>query len=150
MAVCRQRRGRHRLPAKICIKYKRFTDKKTAYGFRFTTFGRFSFKEDLSVLLVSRDNFGIQLEFDPLLRQRPLELLRYLFVDPSTTNGAQELDHRNLRAKTTPNAAQFQANNTTSNDDHLLWNLLQLQSTGRADDLLLVNLNGASWEGSDL
>ena len=60
------------------------------------------------------------------------------------------LSNSYFSTKTTLYAAHLQSNDATANDDHLFWDLLQKKRTSRADDLLLVHLNGAAREGCDL
>lgn len=105
-------------------------------------------EHNLAVLLLGVDDLGAHAELDALLLKSLLEALGDLAVDTSTTNGLQELDNLDLGAKTAPDTAHLETDDTSTNDDHLLGDLLQLEGTGGADNLLLVDLD--TGEGSDL
>ena len=49
-------------------------DLNVTYTFRLTAFSRFCLKNDLSVLLLGRENLGVELEFQALLLKQSLEL----------------------------------------------------------------------------
>ena len=80
--------------------------------------------------------------------QRLVSYSRNLSVDTSTADRLEELDDLNLSTEAAPDASHLEANDTSANDNHLLRDLLELESAGGADDLSLVNLD--TGEGSDL
>lgn len=75
------------------------------------------------------------------------------------TDGTQVLDDRDLGTESRPDGTELQTDDTATNDDHLgtsaiyflcdrsnvvthlLWDLLEVESTSGADDPLLVNLD---------
>lgn len=99
----------------------------------------------LSVFLFSGEDLGVELEFESLLGQRPLKLfaipilsaphpercknerdLRDLLINSNTTDTTKELNNRHLSAQSAPNTAHLKTNNTTTNNNHLSWHLLQI------------------------
>lgn len=76
--------------------------------------------------------------------------IRHLLINTRTANTTEELDNGDLSSESTPHASQLETDDTTTDDDHLLRDLLQVQGAGRAHDLLLVNLDRTPGEGSDL
>lgn len=132
--------------------------------------GALDVDEDLAVALLRAGDLGVQLELEALLCQGLLELLavdrtstatnedeseiktgvRNLLINTHTTNTAQKLDNSHVSAETTPDATHLETDDTTTNNNHLPGNLGQLQCTSRADDLLLVDLDGAAREWCDL
>ena len=71
---------------------------------------------------------------------------RNLLIDAHTPNAVEEFNNGHFGAETTPYAAHFQSNDTATNDNQLFWDFLQRKCTGRADDLLLIYLDGAAGE----
>jgi hypothetical protein len=100
-------------------------------------------QEDLSVFLLSGKHFGVELEFDTLLRQKSLESfpvinvslslfermdnLRDLLIDTSTADASQELNHGHLSTQPTPDTAHLEPNNPSTNDHELFRNFLQIK-----------------------
>lgn len=105
-------------------------------------------EHDLAVLLLGVDDLGTHAELDALLLERLLEALGDLAVDTGTTDSVQELNNLDVGAKTAPDTAHLETDNTGTDDNHLLGDLLELKSAGGADNLLLVDLDAG--EGSDL
>lgn len=112
------------------------------------TLGSVDFKLDGLAGLVTADDLGVQLEVDALLLQDLLGLLGNLIVHAGSTDLAEELDNGNLRTEAGPDGSHLKTNDTTTDDDHLLGDLLQGNSAGAADDPLLVDLQ--TGEGASL
>ena len=79
-----------------------------------------------------------QLELQPLLGERALELLGDLVVD-ARRDAVEELDHRHLRAEPPPHRAQLEPDDAGADHDQVLGHLGELERAGRRDDLLLVD-----------
>lgn len=105
-------------------------------------------ERDLAVLLLGVNDLGAHTELDALLLKGLLEALCDLTVDTGTTDGLQELDNLDLGTETAPDTAHLETDNTGTDDNHLLGDLLELKSTSGADNLLLVDLD--TREGGDL
>lgn len=81
----------------------------------------------------------VDLEVHALLLERLLELGGHLLVEEGA-DALSVLDDGNLGSETAVNGAHLEADNATTDDDHGLGNLLESESTGRADDVLLVHV----------
>lgn len=135
-------------------------------GLLLTTLGGLDIEGDGGTAVVTTGDLGAGLELDTLLTQDLLGLLGDLSVHTGTTDLAQKFDNGNFGTETRPDgslqqlamgvsasltrakAYHLQTNDTTTNDNHLLRNLLELQSTSAGDYSLLVDVEAR--EGSRL
>mmetsp|Transcript_9535 Transcript_9535/g.19290 ORF Transcript_9535/g.19290 Transcript_9535/m.19290 type:complete len:440 (-) Transcript_9535:248-1567(-) len=83
-------------------------------------------------------HLGGHLELHSLLLQNPLEGGGDLRVDPGR-DVVEKLDHLHLGAQPTPDGAHLEADDTGTDDDHLLRYLLELECACRGADRLLVH-----------
>lgn len=102
----------------------------------------------LSVPLLHVEDLVSELELHPLLGEDLVEVGRDLLVDPRAPDGLEELDDRHLGPESVPDRAELEPDDTPTDDDHLLGDLLEVERPGRGDDLLLVDLDPG--EGRDL
>lgn len=142
-------------------------DNVSVEGLLLTTLGGLNAQSDGSTAVVTLGNLGAGLELDTLLLEDLLGLLGDVGVHAGTTDLVQELDDGDLRAEAGPNRGllrgrkrnhehefsngkigmysagythHFQTNDTTTDDDHLLGDLLEGEGTSAGDDSLLVNV----------
>lgn len=131
-----------------------------------TTLGGLNAEGYGGTAVIATGDLGAGLELDTLLTQDLLGLLGDLRVHTGTTDLAQEFNDGNFGTETRPDgsleqlamdvsayptrarAYHLQTNDTTTNNNHLLRNLLELQSTSAGDDSLLVDVQAG--EGSRL
>ena len=139
-------------------------DNISVKGFSLAALG--SLDVDLDALLrdLTSHDLGVELEDQALLLEDLLGVLGDLLVHTGATNLAEELDNGDLGAETRPDgglcrcqhsisgyaraAYHLETNDTATNDDHLLGNLLESDSTSGGDDALLVD--GQAGEGCGL
>ena len=121
---------------------------KATHSLGLATLGGVNLKLDGLARLVTGNNLGASLEVDALLLQDLLDGLGDLEVHAGATNLVEELDDGNLGAEAGPDGGHLKTNDTTTDDEHLLGDLLEGNGAGAADDALLVDLE--TGEGGDL
>lgn len=95
---------------------------------------------DASFFVVNAiDNASVEQELHALLLESVLERFANFSIEEGA-NALRVLHHSDLCAQTAVDGAHLEADHTTSNDNHLLGDLLHSKSTGGADDVLLVGL----------
>lgn len=109
-------------------------------GLGLATLGGVNLELDQLAGSISADNLCAKLEVDALLLEQLLGLLGDLAIHAGTTNLVQELNDGDLGAQSRPDGTHLQTNDTTTNDDHLLGDLLEGQGSSAGDDALLVEL----------
>lgn len=119
---------------------KPIASRKTNLGL-LAILGTLNSENDLAILLLSSHNLGVERELDALLGKDLLEVLGDTTVDSLSSDSAKELDDLNLGSKTTPNGSHLESDNSSSNNDELLGDLLEVKDTGGGNNLLLVNLH---------
>lgn len=110
------------------------------YGLLLAALGSINLELDLVTGGVTAENLGVQLELHALLLQDLLGRLGNLSVHAGAANLAEELDDGDLGSETRPDRSHLETDDTTTNDDHGLGNLLEGDGAGAGDDALLVNL----------
>ena len=110
------------------------------YSFGLATLGSIHIKLDLVAGGVATKNLGVELELDALLLQRLLRSLGDLSVHTRTADLAEELDDRDLGAQPRPDRSHLKTDDSTTNDEHGLGDLLEGDGASAGDDALLVNL----------
>ncbi|CAL4865806.1 hypothetical protein MMA231_00042 [Asticcacaulis sp. MM231] len=88
-------------------------------------------------------HLGAELEGEALLGQDLLEGGGGFGVH-ARRDAVKEFDHGHLRTQTTPDGAEFEADDAGADDDHRLRHGGQRQGAGGIDDLLLVDIN--AWQ----
>ena len=121
---------------------------KATHSLGLATLGRVNLKLDGLARLVTGNDLGASLEVDALLLQDLLDGLGNLKVHAGATNLVEELDNGNLGAEAGPDGGHLETNDTTTDDEHLLGDLLEGNGASAADDALLVDLE--TGEGGDL
>lgn len=117
------------------------------YRLGLATLGGIDVQLDQLARRVTVDDLCGQLEVDALLLQDLLGLLGDLGVHAGATDLVQELDDGDLGAQAGPDRGHLEANDTATNDDELLGDLLQGDGAGAADDALLVDLQAGKGGG---
>lgn len=97
---------------------------KSTYGFGLATLGRVDLDLDSLAALVSADNLGSSLEVNSLLLQDLLRLLGNLKIHSGATDDVEELDNSDLGSQSRPHGGHLKADNTATDDEELLGNLL--------------------------
>lgn len=133
-------------------------DDISVQGLLLTTLGGLDAEGDGGTAVVTTGDLGVGLELDTLLTQDLLGLLGDLSVHTGTTDLAQEFDDGNFGTETRPDGSlqqlamdvsttltkvrtyHLQTDDTTTNDNHLLGDLLELEGTSAGDDSLLVDV----------
>lgn len=118
------------------------------YGLGLATLGRINLDLDGLAALVSANNLGSSLEVNALLLENLLRLLGNLEIHPGATNDVEVLNNSNLSSQSRPNRGHLKTNNTTTDDEELLGDLLKRDGAGAGDNALLVDLEAG--EGSSL
>lgn len=121
---------------------------KATHSLGLATLGGVNLKLDGLASLVTGDDLGAGLEVDALLLQDLLDGLGDLKVHAGATDLVEELDDGDLGAETGPDGSHLETNDTTTDDEHLLGDLLEGNSASAADDAFLVDLKAG--EGGDL
>ena len=96
---------------------------------------------DLAISLLGSHHLGVELKLDPLLSHDSLELFAHVHVNTHASNMTQELNSSDLSAESGPDGAKLHSNDSGSDEDHLLRNLLETQSSGGAHNRLLIDLD---------
>lgn len=112
----------------------------STYSFGLATLGGVNVQLDRLARLVTVNDLCGQLKVDALLLQDLLGLLGDLGVHAGAADLVQELDDGDLGAQAGPDRGHLEANDTATNDDKLLRDLLQGDGAGAGDDALLVDL----------
>lgn len=143
-------------------------DNISIQGLLLPALGGLEAKGDGGTTVITLSDLGTGLELDALLAQDLLGLLGDLRVHTGATNLVQELHDGNFGSKTRPDgslelsvflpnreryiyrlqwfAYHLKTNDTTTNHNHLIRDLLELESTGAGDNSLLVDVQAG--EGS--
>ena len=117
-------------------------------GLLLAALGGLDVESDGRAAIIALGDLGTGLELDALLAEDLLRLLGDLRVHTGSANLVQELDNRDLRSETRPHRRHLQTDDATTDDDHLLGDLRQLERAGAGDDALLVD--GQAGEGCRL
>lgn len=121
---------------------------KATHSLGLATLGGVDLELDDLASLVTGNDLGAGFEVDALLLQDLLDGLGDLKVHAGATNLFEELDDGDLGAETGPDGSHLETNDTTTDDEHLLGDLLKSNGASAADDALLVDLEAG--EGGDL
>jgi hypothetical protein len=147
---------------RLLAKTNRLCSEST-YSLLFATLGSFNINRNTSGVNLSGGDLCVELELQALLLEELLRLFGDFVVHARAANLAQELDNGNLASETRPDGGlgmleksrdvlqvtyHLETNDTTTDDGHLLRNLLKRNGSSAGDDLLLVN--GQAGEGRRL
>lgn len=108
--------------------------------FGLATLSRVHLELNVVASVFSADDLSTELEFYTLLLEQLLRLLGNLGVHAGATNLVQEFDDGNLGTQSRPYGTHLKTDDTTTNDDQLLGDLLEGQGAGAGDNALLVDL----------
>lgn len=81
---------------------------------------------------------------NPITKRKQARYLLEILGDFTVRSGdetVEELHHRHFGSEARVDRAKFQTDDTTTDDDHRLGNLLERQSSGGSDDRLLINID---------
>lgn len=118
------------------------------YRLGLATLGRVNLESNIGTRVVTADNLGVELELNALLLEELLGGLGNLGVHARATNLAKELDDSDLGTETGPNGGHLKTNDTTTDDNHRLGDLLEREGTSAGDDALLIDVEAR--EGGSL
>ena len=117
------------------------------YRFGLASLGGVNLELDILAGSITADDLGAELEVHALLLQQLLSGLGDLSIHTGTADLVEEFDDSNLGAESGPDGTHLQTDDTAANDDHLLGNLLEGQSTSTGDDTLLIDLEAGERGG---
>lgn len=117
----------------------------TAHRLGLSTLCSLNVELQQGLAIIPGSDLGVEHELHALLGQSLLNVLADLSVHAWSSDLAQELNNSDLRAQSAPDTAHLQTNDTTANDNHLLWHLFQGNGAGGCDDILLVDCKTWEW-----
>ena len=119
----------------------------TVKGSFSSVFGTLKVNLDSLVLVVDTVNdSSVEVELHSLLLETVLESLSDFSVK-EWADSLSVLNDMDLRAESAVNGTEFGSNNSSSNNNHLLWNFLEGKSASGADNVFLIKGESSlSWK----
>lgn len=117
------------------------------YRLGLAALGRVNLEVDVGARVVTADNLCVELELNALLLEELLGGLGNLSIHTRATNLAEELDDGDLGTETGPDRGHLKTNDTTTNDNHRLGDLLEGEGASAGDDALLIDVEAGERGG---
>mmetsp|Transcript_27552 Transcript_27552/g.77203 ORF Transcript_27552/g.77203 Transcript_27552/m.77203 type:complete len:365 (+) Transcript_27552:278-1372(+) len=113
-----------------------------------TAGGLFGGEKDLAIgLNFALCDLGLEVELEPLLLQRGLELLGQFLIH-AWAQTVHEFEDGDIGTQSRPDGSHLQSDDTAADDGHVFWDFGDVQGTGGVDDLATGIVHWDWWERS--